>query len=330
MTGTPRALVTAEWTDDGERRLRALGYDVVRSGWGSTRQPLDADALVAAATGAELLVTEIERVDAAVLAALPALRLVATARGGPVNVDLAACAARGIPVVYTPARNADSVADFTLGLLLCLVRGISAAEQHLRSSGWLVGAGDAAELPYLHFRGPELAGLTLGLVGYGAIGRRVAQRARDGFGMRVLHCDPVADGSTDLPGLLAAADVVSLHCPRSPDTAGLLDAAALARMKPTAYLINTAGGGIVDEAALVAALSQGRLAGAALDVYGTEPLPRDAPLLRAPRLLLTPHLAGAAYDVVRHHTDLICADVERWSRGELLENQAQTSPSATS
>ena len=111
--------------------------------------------------GAELLVTEIERVYAAVLDALPSLRLVATARGGPVNVDLAACAGRGIPVLFTPARNADSVADFTLGLLLSLVRGISASERHLRSTGWDVGG----ELPYLHFRGPELAGRTLGLVG---------------------------------------------------------------------------------------------------------------------------------------------------------------------
>src|SRR5688500_15441677 len=106
MAGTRRALVTAEWTDEGDRRLRALGYDVVRSGWGATRSALDEGELLRAAEGAALLITEIEVVDAAVLAALPDLRLVATARGGPVNVDLDACAARGIPVVFTPARNA--------------------------------------------------------------------------------------------------------------------------------------------------------------------------------------------------------------------------------
>ncbi len=328
MTVSLRAHVTAEWTDEGVRRLRALGYEVRRGGWGVTRRVLDPAAYVQQSAGARLLVTEIELVDAEVLAALPDVELVATARGGPVNVDLAACAARDIPVVYTPARNADSVADYVLGLLLSLSRGIAGAERHLREDGWYVGSGDAAELPYLHFRGPELAGLTLGLVGYGAIGRRVAQRAHDGFGMRILFCDPAADGSTDLSDLLATADVVSLHCPRSPDTTGLLDAAALACMKPTAYLLNTAGGGIVDEKALVEALSAGRLAGAALDVFGTEPLPRDSPLLTAPRLLLTPHLAGAAYDVVRHHTDMICADVERWHRGEPLVHQAR--PSATS
>lgn len=314
----PRALVTAELSDDGERRLHALGYDVVRAGWGATRQALDRDAYLAAAAGCSLLVTEIEVVDAEVLAALPDLQLVATARGGPVNVDLEACRARGIPVVFTPARNAESVADFVLGALLSLARGIGASERHLRDSGWDV----RGELPYLHFRGPELSRLTLGLVGYGAIGQRVARRARDGFGMRVLFHDPVVDGSTELDALLDNSDVVSLHCPRSEQTRGLIDAAALARMPRGSYVVNTAGGGIVDEPALVEALVSGQLAGAALDVFTTEPLPRDSPLLQAPNLLLTPHLAGAALDVVRHHSDLICDDVERWHRGEPLVNQA--------
>jgi phosphoglycerate dehydrogenase-like enzyme len=313
-----RALVTAEITDDGAARLEALGYEVVRAGWGSTRQALDREAYVAAAAGCSLLVTELEVVDAAVLDALPDVRLVATARGGPVNVDLEVCAARGIPVVFTPARNADSVADFVLGLVLSLSRGIALAERHLRTQGWHVDG----ELPYLHFRGRELSGLVLGLVGYGAIGRRVAQRARDGFGMRVLFADPAVPGGVDLEELLGSCDVVSLHCPRSPSTQGLLDDTALRRMRPGALLVNTAGGGIVDEEALVRALVEGRLGGAALDVFATEPLPRDSPLLHAPNLLLTPHLAGAALDVVRHHTDLICSDLERWHRGEPLMNRA--------
>ena len=313
-----RALVTAEFTDEGEARLAALGYDVVRAGWGSTRTALARQDYLRLAVGCSLLVTEIEVVDAEVLAALPDLRLVATARGGPVNVDLAACARRGVPVVFTPARNADSVADFVLGVVLSLSRGIATSERHLRGTGWHVGE----ELPYLHFRGRELSGLVLGLVGLGAIGRRVAQRARDGFGMRVLHTDPYVDGSLPLEELLAESDVVSLHCPRTPATRGLLDAAALARMRPGALLVNTAGGDIVDEDALVQALRSGRLRGAALDVFAAEPLPRDSPLLSAPNLLLTPHLAGAAVDVVRHHTDMICADVERWHRGEPLVHAA--------
>ncbi len=313
-----KACVTAEFTDEGVSRLESLGYQALRTGWGTTRQALDRDGYLAAASGSALLVTEIEVVDAALLDALPDLRLVATARGGPVNVDLEACAARGIPVIFTPARNADSVADFVLGMLLCLARGISAADRHLRDEGWHVGD----ELPYLHFRGPELAGRTLGIVGYGAVGRRVAQRAREGFGMRVVFSDPFADGGLELDDLLDQSDVVSLHCPRLPGTRDLIDAAALARMRPGSYLINTAGGGIVDEDALAGALARGALAGAALDVFATEPLPRDSPLLSTPNLLLTPHLAGAALDVVRHHSDMICDDVERWHRGEPLRHRA--------
>ena len=122
--------------------------------------------------------------------------------------------------------------------------------------------------------------------------------------------------------LLESSDVVSLHCPRSPATRGLLDAAALARMRPGAYVVNTAGGGIVDEDALAAALRSGALAGAALDVFATEPLPRDSPLLATPGLLLTPHLAGAAQDVVRHHSDMLLDDVERWHRGQPLRHAA--------
>lgn len=310
--------MTAEITPDGVRRLEQLGYQVQRAGWGLTRQALTQDELVAAAQDCRLLLTEIEVVDADVLAALPALELVGTARGGPVNVDLAACAARGVPVVFTPARNADSVADFVMGVVLSLVRGVAASERHLRDNGWLVGE----ELPYLHFRGPELRGRVLGLVGVGAIGSRVRQRARDGFGMEVLVSDPAVPGSTDLRELAERCDVLSLHCPRSPATRGLVDSDLLAVVRPSSYVVNTAGGGIVDEEALCDALDEGRLAGAALDVFATEPLPRDSRLLRTRGLLLTPHLAGAADDVVAHHTEMLVSDVERWHRGEALRHRA--------
>ncbi len=312
-----KALVTAEFTAEGIRRLEALGYTVDRAGWGMTRRALDRAQLVAAAEGAELLVTEIEVVDADVLAALPDLLLVATARGGPVNVDLAACTARGIPVLFTPGRNADSVADFVVGTVLSLVRGIAASERHLRDTGWNVDD----ELPYLHFRGPELSQLTVGVVGNGAIGVRVGQRFRDGFGTTVVVHDPVQGIGPSLGELADQVDLLTLHCPRSPATRGLVDAALLDRLGP-GWIVNTAGGGIVDEQALCDALDAGTLRGAALDVFSSEPLPRDNRLLRTPGLLLTPHLAGAADDVVRHHTDLIVADVERWHRGEPLLHRA--------
>ena len=140
--------------------------------------------------------------------------------------------------------------------------------------------------------------------------------------MQVLHHDPYAEGSVPLEQLAERSDVLTLHCPRSTQTRGLVDAALLALLRPSAYVVNTAGGGIVDEAALCDALDAGRLAGAALDVFATEPLPRDSRLLHTPGLLLTPHLAGAADDVVTHHSDLLCDDVERWHRAEPLRHRA--------
>ena len=302
-----KALVTAEFTAQGVARLEALGYEVVRAGWGVTRQVLDRAGLIAAAAGASLVLTEVESVDAEVLDALPELALVGTARGGPVNVDREACAARGIPVLFTPARNADSVADFTVGTMLSLVRGVDAASRHLRATGWDVGG----ELPYLHFRGPELSGLTVGVVGYGAIGHRVTQRLRDGFGTNVIVHDPVQGLGPTLVELAERVDVLTLHCPRVPETQGIVDAALLERLG-RGWVVNTAGGGIVDEAALCDALDAGALRGAALDCFATEPLPRDSRLLSTPGLLLTPHLAGAADDVVTHHTDQLCDAVEAW------------------
>jgi phosphoglycerate dehydrogenase-like enzyme len=307
-----KALVTAELTEDGKARLQTLGYDVTRAGWGVTHEALDGPAYVEAARGASLLLTEIETIDDAVLDACPDLGIVGTARGGPVNVDIAACTERAVPVLFTPARNAESVADFTIGLILALVRGLVAGDRHLRGGGWHV----AGPVPYLYFRGPELARLTLGMVGYGAVGRLVAQRAREGFGMRVVFHDPYVEGSVPLPELLGAADVVSLHCPRTPDTERLIRAETLAQMRPGAWLVNTAGGACVDETDLIAALDARRLSGAALDVFATEPLPPESGLRGRADVVLTPHLAGAADDVVRHHTGMLVGDVERIARGD--------------
>ncbi len=307
-----KALVTAELSAAGRSGLEALGFAVRHEGWGVARQVLSRHELVAAGRGASLLVVEIETVDADVLAALPEVRVVASARGVPTNVDLAAASARGIPVLHTPGRNAASVADFTIGLVLAQCRSLARAQDHLRRVGWDVDG----ELPYLHFRGPELAGRTLGLVGYGAVGREVARRAAGGFAMRVVVSDPYV-ATVDPPvelvtleRLLVESDVVSLHCPLTPETAGLIGEDELAMMGPHAVLVNTARAGVVEEAALVSALVEQRIAGAALDVFWDEPLPRSHLLLTLGNVTLTPHLAGAADDVVTRHSAMIVADVE--------------------
>jgi glyoxylate reductase len=243
--------------------------------------PDDLRAGVASAEGLLSLVTD--RVDASVLAAAPRLRAIANMAVGTDNIDLGAAAARGIPVGNTPDVLTDATADLAFALLLALARRIVPGAATVREGEWRTWepAGDL---------GADLAGATLGIVGWGRIGQAVARRA-EGFGMEVVHSS--RSSGVPLDELLASADFVSLHTPLTPETRGLIDAAALKRMKPTALLINTARGGVVDQGALRAALIAGEIAGAALDVTEPEPLPADDPLLDAPNLLVVPHVGSA-------------------------------------
>jgi len=330
MTHQKRALITAEFDPAGVAALTEMGYAVEETGWGQTRHALSSQELVALMPGTSLLIVEVERVSAQVIAAAPDLDVIATCRAGPVNVDVTAATARGIPVLTAPARNAQSVADFALGVMLALCRNIHRAERHLRQRGWMVHGVDGDELPYFHFRGPELSGKTLGLIGCGAIGRALARRVR-GFDMCVLVNDPYLDQASlgdlgqlvSLETLLAQADVVSLHVPVTPETKGLLNADRLALMKPSAYLINTARAAVVDEEALYEALASGRLAGAALDVFWNEPdiAPRWFDL---DNVLLTPHLVGAADDVQAHHSAMIVEDLQTLRAGGVPARVANT------
>jgi glyoxylate reductase len=224
-----------------------------------------------------------DRVDEALLDAAPNLRAIANYAVGTDNIDLEAAAARGISVGNTPDVLTDATADLAFALILALARGIVSGAATVRAGEWRTWepAGDL---------GTDLAGATLGIVGRGRIGDAVARRAA-GFGMDVVH----SSRSSGLPldELLERADVVSLHTPLTADTRHLIDEQALARMKPTVLLVNTARGGIVDQDALREALIEGRIGGAALDVTDPEPLPGDHPLLDAPNLLVVPHLGSA-------------------------------------
>ncbi len=235
-----------------------------------------------------------DRVDAALLAAGPRLRVISSCSVGLDHVDLAAATARGIPVGHTPGVLTETTADLAFALLLAAARRIPEAERFVREGRWTP---ERAWEPDL-LLGRDLHGACLGVVGLGAIGRAVARRAA-GFGMRVLAWSrtrreaPGVEWRT-LPALLAEADFVSLHVALTPETRGLIGAEELAAMKPGAILVNTARGGIVDEAALARALRDGRLAGAALDVFEREPLPPDSPLLALDGLVVVPHIGSAS------------------------------------
>jgi len=253
------------------------------------------EALAAGARDAEgLLCLLTDRIDAALIEACPRLRVISSCSVGLDHVDLEAATRRGIPVGYTPGVLAETTADLAFALLLGAARRIVEADGFVREGRWT----------WEHrwdpdgFLGRDVYGATLGVIGLGAIGRAVAARAR-GFGMRVLGWSRTPrelEGVelVALSELLAEAQFVTVHVALTPETRGLLDAAALARMREDAILVNTARGGIVDEAALVAALRGGRLAAAALDVFAREPLDPASPLLDAPNLVLTPHIGSAS------------------------------------
>jgi D-3-phosphoglycerate dehydrogenase len=237
-------------------------------------------------------------ITGAAMASCPALRVISRAAAGYDIIDVAAATARGIPVTTAAGANAQSVAEFTIGLMLALARDIPAHDRATAAGGW-----DRARL------GLELHGRRLALVGYGAIARRVAAIAA-AIGMRVAAWSPrlaeagdiaPVERAASLHALLAGAEVVSLHAPQSEASRGMIGAAELALLAPEALLVNTARGGLVDEAALAAALREGRLRGAALDVRPAEPPPAATPLTGTPNLLLTPHM-GAATTVARGAT----------------------------
>jgi phosphoglycerate dehydrogenase-like enzyme len=268
-------LVTTDYTSaEADAVLRAAGYRVHRA---------RGDDVVAALRGVVGAIVAHDPLTADVLARAPGLRAVVRSGVGYDAIDVNAAARLGIQVSNLPGINSNAVAEYTMGLLLAAARGLVASAAGVSTGDWPRDGGQ------------ELRGATLGLVGHGPAARAVVPLAT-AFGMRILCSTSHPDGSTveftDLVTLLRASDYVSLHTALTPATRHLIDAAALALMKPTAILVNTARGGLVDEAALADAVATGRIAGAALDVVATEPLPRDSPLRGVDGITVYSHLAG--------------------------------------
>jgi lactate dehydrogenase-like 2-hydroxyacid dehydrogenase len=294
VTARPRVVVTRRLPEPVEAMLRER-FDARLSP--DDRPPSAAELAEAIRAADALLPTVTDRLTAEVLSAAPRrARIVANFGAGYDNIDLAAARAAGIAVTNTPDVLTDCTADMAIALLLAVARRVGEGERHVRAGAW------TGWRP-THMLGTRVSGKTLGIVGMGRIGRAVARRAQGGFGMRILFWTPRpvddpeiarlgAERSETLDDLLAASDFVSLHAPSTPETRHLIDSARLARMRRGAVLINTARGGLVDEAALVEALRAGTIAGAGLDVYEAEPslAPGLAELENA---VLLPHLGSA-------------------------------------
>lgn len=260
-----------------------------------------------------LVVRSATKVRGELLERARSLRVVGRAGVGVDNIDMEACTARGIAVCNAPAGNTVSAAELTLALMLALIRQVPAADASVRAGEWARS----------RFKGVELRGRTLGLVGAGRIGGEVARRCR-AFGMRVLAYDPYLTEEraedlrverVSLGEAISGADVLTLHVPLTDDTRGLVGTDELARMKEGAYLVNVARGGVVDEAALAEALTSGGLAGAALDVFADEPLAADSPLRSAPNLVLTPHLGASTAEA----QELVASEIAEAVRAALAE-----------
>ncbi len=290
--GIPTIYICDPIHKQGVDRLRQIGRVV------QLEQAYSPEELIQVAHDADVLIVRSRtHIPARVINALPELKIIARAGAGLDNIDVSTARARGIQVINAPDANTLAVAEHTLGLMIALARHIPAADASMKQGKW----------EKKRFLGSLLEGKTLGIIGFGRIGRQVARRAA-AFGMRIVVNQPrltpelaLAEGVTpyDLYDLLEMADFVSLHVPKRPENIGLIGKEELARMRKDAYLINTARGGIVDEVALLDALNSGHLAGAALDVFENEPHP-NLDLVRHPRVIATPHLGASTQESQRN------------------------------
>lgn len=309
------AILDAATTEQGTdcwQPLRALGEVAIHP----RSTPTEARVR---ALGAEAVLTNKAAITADLLAGLPDLRYVGVLATGYNIVDLAACRSRGIAVTNVPGYSTESVAQLVFAFILHHAQDVAGHAAAVRAGRWATGPDFCFALRPLR----ELAGKTLAIVGSGAIGSAVA-RIGTGFGMRILRCavpGSTTPGRTPLAEALPQADIVSLHCPLTQATNRMVDAAFLCRMKPEALLVNTGRGGLIDETALIAALADGRLGGAGLDVLTAEPPPDDHPLLRADapwaeRLWITPHIGWATAEARKRLVEEAAGNLRAFLAGE--------------
>ena len=311
-----RILITAPYHQKGQDLLAEKFGEVIYKPWKANSRAYDEDELMELilAHQAEAIIIEHDHVTAKVIHANPGLQFIGVCRGTPSNVSLVAAKANGIPVFFTPARNAQAVAELFIATVIDLLRNTLAGISWLEAGNWK----EDAHTSYLQFKGNELAGKTIGMVGFGAVGQRIANLVEN-FPCPIRFYDPYLKDDTGkyqqctLEEVFSESDIVSIHLPVNESTIGMIDRSLLSLMKPGAIFVNTARASVVNRDDLLEALENKRIRGAVLDVFDHEPPDeKDYRMIKLPQVLATPHIAGATYEVEDHHVEILNRQLFTW------------------
>ena len=316
-------LLTAPYHEKGQKQLEETLGKVINRPWKDNGRAFNSQELIAllTETRADALITEHDEVSREVIEAFPELQFIGVCRGTPSNVSLETARLHGIPVFHTPARNAQAVAELFLATVIDMLRFVFEGSAWLKGGGW--GAG--AHTSYLQFKGNELAGKTIGMVGFGAVGQRIAEMVEN-FPCKIIFFDPYLQNfdpkysKVSLDEVFAAADIVSIHLPVTPDTIGMIDQKLISLMKKDAIFVNTARASVVVREDLCFALENKLIRGAILDVFDHEPPDAtDNRIINLPNVLATPHIAGATDEVEDHHVEILNHKILNWFAEEKVK-----------
>lgn len=315
-----RILITAPYHEKGQQILAERMGEVIYRPWKELGRAFNEDELMGLMkeARAEAFITEHDHVTAKVIKANPQLQFIGVCRGTPSNVSLETAKEMGIPVFHTPARNAQAVAELFLATVIDLLRNSYAGVEWLKSGSWTADA----HTSYLQFKGNELAGKTIGMVGFGAVGQRIANMVEN-FPCPVKFYDPYLERfdakyvKTTLEDIFESCDIVSIHLPVNASTIGMIDRSLIFRMKKDAIFVNTARASVVNRDDLLEALENKQIRGAILDVFDHEPPDeKDYRMINLPNVLATPHIAGATHEVEDHHVDIMNGRIIQWFEQE--------------
>jgi len=310
-----KILITAPYSEKAQVQLEAIGQ-IIYKPWKPQGRAYNGQELIEmiASTGATSLITEHDEVSSKVINEYHDLQFIGVCRGTPSNIDVQSATNAGIPVFYTPARNAQAVAEMFVANVICLLRHTIAGVEWLKTKKW----GTGAHTSYLQFKGNELAGKTIGMVGFGAVGQRIANMVKN-FPCSIQFYDPFIESphpdykKINIDQLFQTSDIVSIHLPLNKDTKGMINTTLLSKMKSSAIFVNTARASVVNRLDLLEILETQKISGAILDVFDHEPPDEtDYKIIHLPNVLATPHIAGATFEVEDHHAEIMNEALMDW------------------